>query len=43
MIYGHDDNLGHVTKTIFIDLCPLFLRTLYVNGFDWPCGFIEDV
>ena len=23
-IYGHGSHLGHMTKTIFINLCPLF-------------------
>ena len=26
---GHGSHLGHVTKTIFINLCPPFTRKLY--------------
>ena len=34
-IYGCGD-LGHLTKTIFIDLCPHFPRRLHIKfGFDW--------
>ena len=25
-IYGHCGHIGHVTETIFTNLCPLFLR-----------------
>ena len=42
-IYGRGGHLGHVTKTIFINLCPLFLRSLHIKiCFDWPSGFKEE-
>ena len=42
-IYGHGCHLGHVTKTIFIHLCPLFPRGLHIKiRFDWQSGFREE-
>ena len=35
-IYRHGGHFGHVTNTIFINLCPLFPRRLHIKiGFDW--------
>ena len=38
-LYGHGGHLDHVTKTMFISLCPLFPTRLNIKfGFDWPSG-----
>ena len=39
-IYGQGGHLGHLTKIIFITMCPLFSRRLHIKfGFDWLCVF----
>ena len=41
-IYGHGGHLGHVTETIFINLCPSFPRWLHVKfDFDMQSCFKE--
>ena len=44
-IYGRGGHLGHVTWTIYINICSPVPRRLHVKfGFDWPSGFsAEDV
>ena len=44
-IYGHGGHLGHVTWTIYTNICSPFPRRLHIKfGFDWPSGFRgEDV
>ena len=44
-IYGYGGHLGHVTWTIYINLCSSFPMRLNLKfGFDWPSGFSgEDV
>ena len=29
--YGYGSHLSHVTKAIFMNLCPLFQRRLHIN------------
>ena len=42
-IYGHGGHIGHVTKIIFINICPLFPRRLHIKfGFDWQSDFREE-
>ena len=42
-IYGYGGHLGHVTKTIFQNICALFSRRLHIKfGFDWLSGFREE-
>ena len=43
--YGPGGHLGHVTWTIYINICSHFPRRLHIKfGFDWPSGFRgEDV
>ena len=41
-IYGHGGYLGHVTKTIFKNLCSHFPRRPHIKfGFDWPSSYRE--
>ena len=44
-IFGLGGHLGHVTKTVRINLCPNFPKRFDVKfGLDWPNGFrVEDV
>ena len=43
-IYGRGGHLGHVTQTPRTNFCsPIPLRLQMKFGFDWPCGFGEDL
>ena len=43
-IYRHRGHLGHVTWTIYTNVCSNFPRRLYIKfGFDWPSGLGRDV
>ena len=42
-IYGHGGHLGHVTWTIYINLCSPFPRRLHIKfRVDWPRDFREE-
>ena len=42
-INSHEDHLGHVTWTIYINFRSPFLRMLHMKfGFDWPSRFREE-
>ena len=42
-IYGHGGHLGHVIRTIYINVRLPFERRLHVKfDFDWPSDFREE-
>ena len=43
-IYGRGGHLGHVTRTIYINIRSLFPKRLHIKfGFDWPAVSEEKI